>query len=425
MKDRKIGVAIAALFVFFLFGSVATAAEELDLKRAMNEALEANPEILSAKRSYEAANARIWQAASLADPMVEFEYDKINADRMLTGEPMKTYAVSQDIPFPTKLFLRAKVASKLAKMAYENYQAKEKEIISKVKSAYAELFVIYREIEVNKENKSILEQLSQSATSRYKTGGGTQADVLKAQVELATVDTELVMLEQRRLTAQARLNVLLNKDPKDELGVPAAEDTIKFSQTLEDCYAAARQNNPELKAYRYAIEKGQAAYRLSQNEFFPDFKVTYKQMMNDEKSWAGMVGVTVPLWFFQKQAFGVKEMKSELEMIKAEYASKEKAVLFDIRDAYARVESNKKLVELYETSFLPQAEETMEASLKGYESNQTDFLTLLDSQRMLIDFKLKHYSAILELKVALADLERAVGADIDGSQIKEVVHEKK
>ncbi|QAT17555.1 hypothetical protein BU251_07410 [Candidatus Velamenicoccus archaeovorus] len=413
------------MFVFFLFDSVITAAEELDLKRAMNEALEANPEILSAKRSYEAANARIWQAASLTDPMFSVGYDKMTADRMLTGEPMKTYEISQDIPFPTKLFLRAKVASKLAKMAYENYQAKEKEIISQVKSAYAELFVIYREIEVNKEDKSILEQLSQSAVSRYKTGEGPQADVLKAQVELASVDTELVMLEQRRLTAQGRLNVLLNRDPQDELGAPSAGETIKFSQTLQDCYALAKQNNPELKAYRYAIDKGQAAYHLAQNEFLPDFRVTYKQMMNDEKSWAGMVGVTVPLWFFQKQAFGVKEMKSELEMVKAEYAAKEKAVLFDVRDAYARVEANKKLIELYETSFLPQAEETLEASLKGYESNQSDFLTLLDSRRMLIDFKLKHYNAILELKVALADLERAIGTDLDGSQVKEVAYEKK
>ncbi|MDD5422014.1 MAG: TolC family protein [Candidatus Omnitrophica bacterium] len=417
------------LAVFNPAQNTANAEEPLSLNNVINEALISNPEILSAKRSYEAASARIWQAASLNDPMVELEYDKMTADRMLTGDPMKTYAISQDIPFPTKLYLRAKIASKIARMSYESYKTKEKEIIARTKSAYAELFYIYRAIDINKENKGILEQLSQSATARYSKGLGTQGDALKAQVELATVDTELIMLEQKRVTAQARLNILLNRDPGEELGVPAPEEAIKFESKLEECYSLAEQNNPELKAYRYGIERGKTAYDLSLNEFMPDFTLKYKQMVQGDKAvgdaWAGMLGVTVPLWFFQKQAFGVKEMKSELEMLKAEYAAKEKAVLFDVRDAYARVEANKKLVELYETAFLPQAEETLNASIKGYESDKTDFLTLLDSRRMLVDFKLKHYNAILDLRIAVADLERAIGASADSEKPKEVKNAKK
>ncbi len=415
--------------MIFIVPATTHAEENLTLNGAADEALKSNPEILSARRSYEAASARIPQAASLNDPMIEFEYDKINADRMLTGEPMKIYSVSQDIPFPTKLYLRAKIASKIAKMSYEAYKAKEKDVISRVKSAYAELFYIYRSIEVNKENKGILEQLSQSATARYSKGLGTQGDALKAQVELATVDTELVMLEQKRVTAQARINVLLNRDPKEELGIPVPEEAIKFDRTLDEYSSMAEQDNPELKAYRYGIEKGKAAYDLSLNEFMPDFTVKFRQMFKrggvDEKAWAGMIGATIPLWFFQKQAFGVKEMKAELEMLKAEYAAKEKAILFDVRDAYARVEANKKLVELYETSFLPQVEETLNASIKGYESDKTDFLTLLDSRRMLIDFKLKHYNAILDLRIALADLERTIGTSANLYQTKEVKSAKK
>ncbi len=413
---------IIPLYFSVCFPMPSSAAEDgISLNSAINEALQVNPEILSAKRSFEAASARIWQAASLSDPMIGFEYDRIDADRELTGKPMKMYSLSQDIPFPTKLYLRAKIASKIAKISYEAYKAKEKDVVSRVKRSYAELFYIYRSIEVNKENKGILEQLSQSATARYSKGLGTQGDALKAQVELATVDAELVMLEQKRVTAQARLNILLNRDPKEELGMPVPEEAIKFDRTLDEYYSLAKQNNPELKAYRYGIEKGKAAYDLSLNEFMPDFTIKYRQMVEGDKavgkSWAGMLGATVPLWFFQKQVFGVKEMKSELEMLKAEYAAKEKDVLFDIRDAYARVEANKKLIELYETSFLPQAEETLNASIKGYESAKADFLTLLDSRRMLIDFKLKHYNAILDLRIALADLERTIGGNTDSDKL--------
>lgn len=389
----------------------------LNLEKIISEALKNNPEILVFKKRYEAANARIWQAASLDDPMLEFEHDRITADRELSGEPMNTYAVSQDIPFPTKLYLRAKIASKLAKITYENYKAKEREIIANVKSTYSETFIIYRLIEVTKENKQILEQLSKSVTARYAAGKISQAEALKAQVEIAKLDNELILLEQRRLTTQARLNILANRDPKEEIGIPLPESAVKFTRSLEDFYELAKNNNPELKAYNYAVERGRAAYQLSINEFLPDFQVRYKQMIRKGEAeggmWAGMVGVTIPLWFFQKQAFGVREMKSELEMVEAEYKMKENMVLFDIRDAYARVEANRKLVALYETAFVPQAEATVNAALKGYESGKSDFLNLLDSVRMLIDFKLERYKAILGLRLALADIERAVGVDIE------------
>lgn len=384
-------------------------AAQLSLDGAISEALKSNPEILAAERSYEAANSRIWQSASLNDPMLEFEYDRMTADRMLSGDPMRTYAISQDIPLPTKLYLRAKISAKLAKMAYEDYKAKEREIVSEIKSAYSELFLIYKTIDIVKEGKAVLEQVSGSATARYSAGQGSHGDALKAQVEIARAENELIMLEQKRLTSQARLNILMNKDPETELGMPMAESPVLPLRPLAEFYQTAKNSNPELKAYKYAIEKGKAAYGLSFNEFIPDVTIKFKQMMNGDHEWAGMLGATVPLWFLEKQAFGVKEMKKELEMLEAEYTAAEKKVLFDIRDAYARADANKKLIALYETAFIPQADEAMKASIKGYEAEKADLFYVLDSQRTLLDFKIEHYKAILELRIAMADLEKYAG----------------
>lgn len=427
--NKKIKTVFLCIFVVITAARAgAEDANALSLKGAIDGALKSNPEISIVKRAYEAASARIWQAASLEDPMFDMEYDRINADRDLSGKPMTTYAITQEVPFPTKLYLRAKIASKFAKMAYENYKTKEQEIISQVKIAYAELSIIYRSIDVIKDQKGLLEQFSESATARYSTDVGTQADALRAQVELAKIDNELIMLEQKRLTAQARLNTLMNMDPNEEIGIPLAEGAVLFNYPLERFYTAAKLYNPELKAYRYGIERGKAAYDLSLNEFMPNFVVRFRQMVNsdtaDKRMWAGMLGVTVPLWFFQKQAFGVKEMKSELEMLKSEYRAKENMIMFNVRDSYARVEASKKIVELYETAFLPQADETVKASLKGYSSGVADFLTLLDSQRNLEDFKIDHYKAILDLRIALADLEKAMGITLDELQEKET-NEKK
>jgi outer membrane protein TolC len=67
---------------------------------------------------------------------------------------------------------------------------------------------------------------------------------------------------------------------------------------------------------------------------------------------------------------------------------------------------------MYETSFIPQAEQALNASGSGYESGQIDFLNLLDSQRMLLEIKLDYNAAAVQLEGAKADLEKAVGLDL-------------
>jgi len=403
----------AAGLLLLPIGSFAQNDKPLDLSALIVEAYQANPEILSAKNSFEAANARISQAASLSDPAIEFEYDKTirNAD----GNPMKTIGVAQEIPFPTKLYFRAKVAAKLAKAAYEDYQAKELDVIARIKSAYAELALTEKMIEINKQDKELGGGFYKTATSRYASGKGTQADALKAQVEIARVDNELIMLEQKQIVARAKLNVLLGRDPQNDIKVTAPLP-VKFTKPVGDFYALARKNNPELKAYSYALERGQAAYDLSLNEYLPDFMVKFKQEVAKGRSvsgsWAGMIGVTVPFWFFEKQAFGVKEMKADLNTLKAEYKGKENSVLFDVTESYARADADKKLIELYESAFIPQAESVFNAQIKGYETQASDFLSVVDSWRMLLSFKIDYYKAILDFRMALADLERAAGEGI-------------
>jgi len=406
-------IALAAGLLLMPAGLFADNDKPDDLSALISEARKINPEILSAKNSFEAAYARISQAGSLSDPALEFEYDRTirNAD----GNPMKTIGVSQEIPFPTKLYLRAKIAAKLAKMAYEDYQAKERDVISRVKTVYAEVMLTEKMIAINKENKEVLNGFYKTATSRYASGKSVQADALKAQVEISRVDNELILLEQKRTVARARLNILLDKDPQADIAI-STQGPVEFTRSVEDFYRLARENNQELKAYGYAVERGKAAYDLSINEYLPDFMFRFKQEVAKGRSvngsWAGMVGVTIPFWFFEKQAFGVKEMKADLNMLKAEYKGKENSVLFDVTEAYARAASAKKLIELYEASFIPQAESAFNAASKSYETQGADFLSALDSRRMLLSFKIDYYKTILDFRMALADLERVVGTDI-------------
>jgi outer membrane protein TolC len=269
-------------------------------------------------------------------------------------------------------------------------------------------------LDITGENQALLEQFCSSTVSRYSLNKASQQDALKAQVELAKVKNSIILLDQKRQIAQAKLNVLLNRDPCAGILIDRKLSIPDANNSLETLIDTAKKNRPKLRAFKYAVEKGRTAYLLAWNEFLPDIHIRYQQMIRDGSGdkWAGMLGMSVPIWFWTKQASGVKEMKSELDMFKAEYNMMENMAVFDVKDAYARVESYKKLVNTFETSFIPQAEQALKASLTGFEAAQIDFLNLLDSQRMLLDIKVEYYKTIFDLWVGLAELERSAGVDL-------------
>ncbi|MFA5038073.1 MAG: TolC family protein [Candidatus Omnitrophota bacterium] len=411
---------MSLLGLFLLSGSAL--AVEATLQDLIDEALERNPRILAAQARYEAAKARIPQASSLEDPRFDYKYDRmiprmVNSDSENPGA-MRVYGVTQEFPFPTKLLLRGQIASKEAQIVYAQYLEKKNAVISEVKTLYAELALIYKTIEIIRENKLLLEQLNKSASSRYSVGKSSQQDVLKAQVEIAKMDNELVLLEQRRQVLQARLNTVLNRDPSLERGsVAVRERPAKFPE-LAKLNELGREHRQELAGYRLAVDRAKKMVALAKQEYLPDFMIRYERMERDSrlKEWAGMVGVTLPLWFWQKQNFNVKEMKAELKGMQAVYQEEENAVFLEIKENYAELEAAGKLLALYRTAYLPQAEQTLKASLSGYESNQVDFLNVLDSTRLLLEFKLDYYRILIRQEIAFAELEKATGRELGGER---------
>ena len=407
------------IFLIFSGNALGQEKENINLSLLIEKALKQNLQIEIAKYRYESSKARIPQASSLEDPQFEYKYDKINAsmDAVMEGKtaPMRMFGVSQGIPFPTKLILRAQIAVKESQMAYEEYKEKEREIISQIKSLYAQLAFIYKSIDITEENKAFLEQLAKTAANQYSVGKSKQEDALKAQLEIAKMENELIMLEQKRQVTQAKINVLLNQDANIELGAPDLIENKDYKLDLTNLNSLAKENRPELKAFKFALERARKTYSLAKQGYLPDFMVKYERMERDGelKSWAGMVGISLPIWFWQKQNFNVKEMRKGLKAMGAEFKDRENMVLLEVKEAFSNVEALKKLSVLFRTTYVPQAEQLLKSSSASYEANQVDLLNFLDSERMVLEFKLDYFKTMIDLEVSIAELERAVGIEIE------------
>jgi outer membrane protein, heavy metal efflux system len=419
---------IRKIFIIFLVGAFLVshgflyADEALSLTSLIREAKEKSPEILAAKKRWEAALARVPMAKTPDDPKLGFTFEKmpgspVRFDRAMSEDKM--LSVSQMFPFFGKLPLKGKVALVESQMAAEEYKNKELELIAEVKNAYYDLFMNYKEVELNETALQLLVAIAKIAEAKYAVGKLGQEELFKINTEIADLSNAIFNLKQEQSAKKTRINALLSRDPESPLGIPEVAEEAAFNKDTHSLYKLTLENQPELLIFSYAIEKNKYAKSLAKRNFFPDLmaQVVMRGFTTGNIGpWDLMLAFTVPLWFWTKQRYEVKEAIANLEEAQAAYKAMENKALSGTKDLAVKIEIAKNKINLYKTNLLPILESSIDSSLAAFRSGNGDLMALLDSERMLIETKMNYYRAIVEYNMNLADLERITGTDLKGAQ---------
>jgi outer membrane protein TolC len=419
-------VIVASVLVMFFSSGLSRAQDtdsvlrnQLVLPELIQEVLARNPELVAARKQWEAATNRITQARSLDDPTLSVELFNTPRNFNVTQTENTIFGLSQNLPFPGKLALKGDVASRSAEMIEQAVRAKERELIARLKQAYYDLFLAHKAIQIHHEQIDLLKQFFEIANAKFRAGKGAQVDVLKAQVELSLLHQNLPVLEQRRETAQAMLNTLLNRDPRFPLAPPQAPREGRFDQDLEDLYQTATTARPELKAADLAVQRNEQSHALAQRQYYPDFNVSFRRFKNfqADDGFGAYVAMSIPFAFWTKPKYdaGVQEAAAASEAARADLHTLENMTRFQIRDLLAKVRASWEVAVLYRTTVLPQAEQGVEAARVGYRVGKSNFLDLLDADRAWRGFQLEYYRALVEREFRLAELEQVIGADLNGN----------
>lgn len=388
----------------------------LTLKELINEALRVNPEIWASKYKAEAAQAKIPQAYSPKDPEVGVMFDNIPQGKKFSlGTNEQRYTIRQMLDNPVKVYAMGEMAKNMNSASREMIKDKEIDIVVKVKKAYFDYYLVNKALEINNENRTFLELMSRISELKYSTGKASQQDVLKAQVEFSMLANEFIVLNKEKEAARAMINVLLNRSPEAPLGEPLDLKLSDHNFNFADLKAKALKSRPELRAMEYEVQKEKAGLTLAWGQFIPDLTLSATRIHNESMNfngWAAEAMFTFPLYFASKQNYQLKEARANVDAAQSTYKSMQNMALFQIKEAQTKVEASQQTVDLYLTSIIPQAEQTLKAALIAYETGKVDFMTLLEAQRSLRNARLDYYKALAEYESRLADLERAVGTDL-------------
>jgi cobalt-zinc-cadmium efflux system outer membrane protein len=393
---------------------------QLVLDSLVVEALRNNPQLRAARHKTDAAIARVDQATSWDPPQIGFEFYQTPIQSF--PNPAKNsmendYFIQQMFPFPGKLSSMGKAAESNADMLNEGYKALERKVVRDLKSAYYELYLVQRKVDINLENQDLMRKFVGIASKQYEVGMGKQPDILRAQTELSTLINDGINLKKEKRTVEAMINTILSRPANAELGiVPEIESAIP-QWTFDQLETLALEHRPELKAMVFNTEMNKAELSLSKREYFPDLmaRVMYKNMIGTKDDfWSAMVGISIPIapWASGKVTSKVEENELNVKKAEEDYSDMKNMTLFQVQDALVKVQTNENVVQLYKNTTIPQAEQTLQSTISAYQTGKTEFLMLIDAYRMLLTVRLDYYMAVMNFMSSQAELEQAVGLDI-------------
>ena len=398
--------------------SVAAQVPELrvSLRELTGEAIKNNPEIVAAQKKYEAARQRPTQESSLPDPMISLGYNSVGNPLPGAGLGKDVLAnvgvmVSQELPFPGKLKLKGDMASKEAQAGFQQYQAVQLAVISRLKQAYYRLQYTYVATDLLIRNRDLLDRLLKVTEDRYSVGRAIQQDVFKAQTQTSILETRVVKLEQERRSREAEINSILNRAARTPVGRPEEARPKELTATLEELFASARQNSPMLGSDQKMIERSELAVNMARKEYYPDVTLNagYYNMGSMPPMYEVRADLKVPVYFWRKQRAGVNEQVSSLSQARRTYEATDQSLRYRIQDDFFMAQASAKLMRLYHQTVVPQGNLALESSLSTYETGSVDFLSVLSNFTMVLDYEMSYFDEALNYALALSRLEEMTG----------------
>lgn len=393
---------------------------------AVEIAIRDNPHLAEMQARYEALAEVPSQVGSLPDPMVNFNAMNFPTDTYERDqEPMTQIQVgfSQVFPFPGKLSLKEEAAEYDAQAAGHSVDEARLQLIKNVKSKWWQLYYMDRALDTVASNQALLRQFITVARTKYETGKGLQQDVLLSQLELSRLMDQEIQLQAIRRNQAIQLNILMDRPANDSFLLPDKVSMMMPTLAEEsELYQKAASVRPRLKEMERQIDAAQSRLDLAKRDYYPDFKlgVTYGDRTGDNPLPRGgarsdfvsvMVGVKIPLYAGRKQSKAVSQKSLELQKKRYALLNEKGLVTAAISSAVTDYHRAKQQFSLYGGGIVPQAQQTVQSMLAGYQVSEVDFLNLVRSQMTLLNYELQYWKALSDAKQALARLEAAVGEE--------------
>lgn len=383
--------------------------ETLSLQDAVSLAMQLNPDILKAQQEINAAEGRILTAERIANPDINFTWNESPSLFNFSGANEQDIGIAQFIEYPTKVGRRIDVAVLDKERAELNLERVKRLSVASVTKAYYDLLYAQETIDNLQQHIQLLADFQNVVAQRYEIHQGAYLDVVRARVEIARANNELI--EATRLVRQkeTELQLLLGRASENRIHLSDSLVYVHSPLQSDSLFTAGLRQSATLQLATLTQSRQEQFLALSKTTYLPDFGVGISRIRRGSENnlWGMEFKVSVPLWFWKEPRGQVQEATALLQTSTTILDQTDRRVRTNIMNAFNVVQAADAQVQAFNTSVLQDVRDMLSIAATQYSNNQLDVLNLLDVYRTHREVRTEYLRAVSQYMIAVAALEYA------------------
>lgn len=400
-----------SIFLLLLSAVFTPALAQPDLSRPDDvaaAAVAASASLRALDAEIEAAREQVTSAGALPNPMAMGGVQNLEND--LSIDPMMTMFMIG----ASQTFVPRERRAAFQNIAQARVSALEAARISRAaeierdaRSAWIRIAAVDERAEVIATIMSLSEASIAAARSRYESGGGSQADVMRAQLGRSNLQHRLIALRWERRAAVARLASLLDLAPSTE--VPLLSLPEEHAARFET--ASIDERHPALAALQAEVAAAEALIDLAESANEPEWgmEATYGFRPESSDMVSLMGRVELPIRRKDRIEPAVREAVLRRNAARERVAEMRRYLQEASEVAGATLMEAEEQLRFHHEVLMPQAQLALDSTLAAYQTSRAEFESLHAALVAYTALTTDTYELVARAEIARADL-RALAA---------------
>jgi len=438
-RRHKIFLAVTLVLVS---GTIAFSQEKmvLTLEKSIELALSQNPYHLATEEQINGAQSQVREAvsnflphlstrgtATLSEKLFALEFPS-----MIPGEPptrievdfTRDYQFAFDLSVPLYAGGRLKAGLKQAnynlKSTQEAVRQSRQLTIFNTKRAFYGCLLAREFVRVAELALKDAEDLYKNIKSQYDVGLASQFDLLRSEVRVVNLRPQLIQAKNSYETSMLNLKTLLGMDINTPIEVQGNLVYESVSPDPEESVTQALQNRPEISQLIYQRKITEQMKVIARSQKLPSlalsgqFNFWADRLRLSGDTWDDYYTINLVLNWPIFTGFGpsarMAQADSALREIDLTLKGLRDAVEFDVNQAILKIEEARETL-LSQEKNVEQAEESLRIANLNFAEGMVTVLDVSAAQTALTQARVNYSLAVHDYFVAVADYDRAIGAN--------------
>lgn len=376
----------------------------LTLERALALAEARSYALAAAQREVQAAGGSVKQAGTRPNPELGVSVEDTQVETRTS-----TLMLNMPLELGGKRAARVAYAERGREVAVAELAETRAEIRSQVISAFFLVLVAQERVRLAEASAEIAKRGAKAATRRVEAGKISPVDETRAKVEQANADLEVAEAKAELQSARQGLAVVYGAPTPGFSEVRADLEHLPERPDVATLMSKTDQA-PGVMLSRLRVAQRNAAVDVERSKRQPDWALSLGANRDNELGRTqAVIGVSVTLPLFDRNEGNIYEAAQRASKAADEHQAQRLQLLAGLQQASTQLSTARASASALRTTVLPAAQAAQDAATKGFDAGKFGLLDVLDTQRTLLQARVRYLDAVGSAYQAAAAIDRLLG----------------